>query len=109
MQIQSLYLFAVIVSIAAAAIAKLMLLRRPHYDNRLLERKQDMVFYAASKSAPVLAVSFAVAADANSPTSMQNAALGIGGLVFVAGLTTWSIYARLTGRFFGWAHKLRPN
>lgn len=109
MQSQSLYMFAVIGSIAVAAIAKIVLLRRPHYDNRLLERKQDTILYAASKLAPVLAVAFAVAADANSRTSALNAAVGVGSLIFVAGLTTWSIYARLTGQFFGWAHKLRPN
>ncbi|RYF11010.1 MAG: hypothetical protein EOO77_20340 [Oxalobacteraceae bacterium] len=109
MQVQSLYMIAVIVSIAVAAVAKLILLKRPHYDNRLLERRQDAILYAASKLAPVLAVAFAVAADANSRTSMLNAAVGVGGLIFVAGLTTWSIYARFTGQFFGWAHKLRPN
>lgn len=109
MQVQSLYMIAVIASIAVAAVAKLMLLKRPHYDNRLLERRQDTILYAASKMAPVLAVAFAVAADANSRTSIFNAAVGVGSLIFVAGLTTWSIYARFTGQFFGWAHKLRPN
>jgi hypothetical protein len=57
----------------------------------------------------VLAVAFAVAADANSGTSGANALVGIFALLFVACLTAWSVYARLTGRFFGWAHRLRAR
>lgn len=98
---------ATLVAAAMNIIPIIILGMNKHKVSNLFANRIHAILYFTSKISGVLGVSFALAAAASAGKNFETYVLA-GGLVVATALTFWTIFARFTGRFYGFAQIGRP-
>ena len=98
---------ATLVAAAMKIIPIIILGMNKHKVSDLFANPIHAMLYFTSKISGVLAVAFALAAAASAGKNFETYVLA-GVLVVATALTFWTIFARFTGRFYGFAQIGRP-